>query len=220
MNIDEFNNKQVEDFHNDKIDFSLIVPSKEIKLHQSFYDISIYPCLQNIDCNILKEELKETSFWEDWPEYELSEKGKWKIIPLITFGKQRNVENFPKSIKMLEKIGNIVNAGFSKFSAKTKLTLHKGWGELSNNVLRCHLGIDVPENCFLYVIDPYGNYKMKQENDKWIVFDDSLYHSAINHSDFDRIVFILDIKRPDYLHKGVSDVKNTEELNEFLKNNF
>ena len=224
MSIADINNKQVEDFEKGKIEFLLCnptkngFPTKEIKLHQAFYDTSIYPCLKNINYNILKEELFGKNLWEDWPEYELSEKGKWKIIPLITFGKYINSERFPKSTEMLKEIPNIVNAGFSKFNGKTKLKLHKGWGQLSNNVLRCHLGIDVPDGCFLYVIDPYGNYKMQQKNNKWIVFDDSLYHSAINESEKERIVFIVDIKRPDYLHKGVSDVSDTEELNEFIKN--
>lgn len=197
---------------------------KPIKIHQAFYDpLTIYPEFKNINYDIIKQELndynKNINDWQDWPEYNLwNKEGEWKIIPIYSFNSLTNKSKyFPNTINMLNNINGIVNIGFSKFKPNTKLTLHKGWGKLSNNVLRCHLGIDVPEKCYLYVMDPYGNHRIQQENKKWIVFDDSLYHSAENKSNKDRIVLIIDIKRPDYLHKGISDIEDTEELQAFIE---
>ena len=198
--------------------------TRQIKIHQAFYDpFTMYPELADINYEIVKKELDDyddmIKIWQDWPEYNLWNKGgDWKIIPIYSFGSVTDKSKyFPKTINMLANVNNIVNVGFSKFAPGTKLTMHKGWGNLSNNVLRCHFGISVPEKCYLYVLDPYGNHKMQQANKKWIVFDDSLFHSAENQSDKDRIVLIIDIKRPEYLHRGISDINDTEELKAFIQ---
>jgi aspartyl/asparaginyl beta-hydroxylase (cupin superfamily) len=53
---------------------------------------------------------------------------------------------------------------------------------------------------------------------KWIIFDDSLYHSASNEDVTDeRIILLLDIKRPNNISKGTSDVNYSNELNDFIK---
>lgn len=212
-------------FTNNQIEFTLINNDdlkQPIQLHQAFYDpFTIYPEFKNINYDIILEELndynKMIKEWQDWPEYNLWNKGEWKIIPIFSFESLTNKsQHFPRTLNMFKDF-EVVNIGFSKFAPDTKLTMHKGWGNLANNVLRCHLGINVPNDCYLYVIDPYGNHKMQQENKKWIVFDDSLYHSAENKSNKERTVLILDIKRPKYLHTGVSDIQDTEELKAFIE---
>ena len=54
------------------------------------------------------------------------------------------------------------------------------------------------------------------KENKIIVFDDSKMHYAENNGDSDRIILILDIERPDFVKKGISDIENTNELNEFI----
>lgn len=226
MNTKEYNEKIVELFDKDKLEFHLTTSTeslKNIKIHQGFYDLSIFPNLSNINTNIIKEELNSiiNKEWKDWPEHDLWKRPNfstsWKVIPLMTFGEWSKFSDYFPKTKGLFQNFEVINIGFSKLGPKTKLKLHKGWGNLSNNILRCHLGIDVPEECYLYVMDPYGNHYQKQENNKMIIFDDSLYHSANNNSNKDRIVMIIDLKRPEYLHKGISDVEDTTELTNFVK---
>lgn len=51
----------------------------------------------------------------------------------------------------------------------------------------------------------------------WLILDDSKVHYANNTSDFDRIVLIIDIERPEHIKTGISQVGDTKELNEIIK---
>lgn len=219
--VDKFSKKQIE-FKN------IETPNKNINKYQSFYDISVFPELSNINYDVIKNELTNylatnTDKWIDWPEYDLwknkNSSYSWKIIPLMSFGNWSEFKTilFPKTIEQLININGLVSVGFSKLGPGTTLTLHKGWGKLSNNVLRCHLGLIVPENkCEIFVMG-YSNDKMYQKEGKWVIFDDSLFHSASNDdNEKDRIVLILDIKRPDNIPKGESDIDDSDELNNFV----
>jgi aspartyl/asparaginyl beta-hydroxylase (cupin superfamily) len=97
----------------------------------------------------------------------------------------------------------------------TVLTPHKGWGNHSNYVLRCHYGLIVSKEggCTVSV----NGQTRSHRNDEWIVFDDSLTHSARNDSDTDRIVLIVDILRPKHVQMGTSMVKDTQELIQVVK---
>lgn len=219
----------VEKFKKNQLKFNTIDnPSKVIIKNQTFYDTTIFPNLSNINYNIVKNEFsdylnKSNNNWIDWPEYNLwkneNSNSSWKVIPLMSFGKwsEKYTKLFPKTAEQLRTIKGLVTAGFSKLGPKTKLTLHKGWGNLSNNVLRCHLGLSVPDNkCKVYVLG-ISNDVMIQKEGKWIIFDDSLYHSASNDDDIkDRIILLLDIERPEHIEKGVSDIENSYELNNFV----
>ena len=224
-----FNAKLVEKFAKKQIKFNIFKkPNKIISKYQTFYDTSIYPELTNIDYSIVKDELlnyinQPDNNWIEWPEYDLwknnNPSSSWKIIPLMSFSKwsDKNTKKFPKTTTKLKKIKGLVSAGFSKLGPNTTLALHKGWGNLSNNILRCHLGLIVPElKCKVFVMGA-SNDSMYQEESKWIIFDDSLYHSASNEDNSkDRIILLLDIERPSYIEKGISDIDNSPELNNFI----
>lgn len=235
QNLDSFkenlinNLELVEKFDKKEIKFNLIVqPSEEIIKYKTFYNVSIFPELSNIKYDVVKKELMDylnqtNNKWIEWPEYNLWKNkntfSSWKVLPLMAFSKwsTKNTKIFPKTTEQLKKINGLVSAGFSKLGPGTTLTLHKGWGNLSNNVLRCHLGLVVPENkCKVYVLGNV-NDEMIQKEGKWIVFDDSLYHSASNEDDKnERIILLIDIKRPENISKGESDIENSEELNNFV----
>ena len=55
-------------------------------------------------------------------------------------------------------------------------------------VLRCHLGLSVPPDCYLQV----GDFKKTWEDGKTLVFDDTYIHSAANNSDQPRVILLLD----------------------------
>ncbi len=208
-------------------------PDLNIKPKQEFYDKSIFPELDLLNLSVIKEELikymNDSNKWTEWPEYELwkesNPNSSWKVIPIIAFGKpsDKNISIFTKTVNELKKIPNLVTAGFSKLGPGTKLSYHKGWAKLSNNVLRCHLGLIVPKNKCKIMVTQDNNYPdltniktMIQKKNKWIIFDDSLYHSASNDSESDRIVMILDIKRPVQVAPGTSNIYYSEELDNFM----
>lgn len=221
------NEKLVNLFFKDQLKFNLVEPTDDIYQNKTFYKPEIYPELNNIDYNKVKLELekyiKDNDDWKDWPEYELwknkNETFEWKVIPLMCFGKwsDKYTKLFPETVSEIKNIPELVSVGFSKFGPKTRLELHKGWANLSNNCLRCHLGLKIPEDkCNIYVVGKTYD-KMIQKEGKWIIFDDSLYHSADNNSNEERIILILDIKRPNNIYKGTSDVQESTELINFVK---
>ena len=189
-------------------------------LNQRFYDYKkVYPELEILKDNRNKiiEEVENINKlkWDDWPEKDLyKDDMSWKVFPFYGFNIwiTHNCDMCPEITKIIKKIPNLRTASLSKFKSKTKLKPHKGYANLSNDILRCHYGIKVPDLCYIYV----ENDKQQMKNNEIIVFDDSKTHYAENLGDDDRIVLILDINRPDYIKKGESDYIDNGELNSFI----
>lgn len=203
------------------------------KIDKCFYTLEeTFPALESFVKNdsfeLILKDTNNVDIWKDWPEYNLwdfynNPKSKWTVFPFKAFGKwhDRNIKLCPNIYRLLEKLGgNLINASLSKLGSNTKLIPHKGWGYLSNNVLRCHLGIIIPNDAFIYCKDDKDlEYQIRQQKaQQWIIFDDSKTHFADNKDlTNDRIVLILDLKRPSNIKKGNSCIKDTSELNEFLR---
>jgi beta-hydroxylase len=180
--------------------------------------------------------------WTDWPEKSLyANRGEWKIFPFYAFNVWvlDNCDKCPTITKFLKSIPGLKIALLSKLSAGMKLTPHKGWGNHSNGVLRCHYGIRIPDSpllstripdstllstripdstmgCYISVKDDIEIKKFHLEGE-WICFDDSKEHYAENPTNEDRIVLILDIERPSHIKRGISDVGDSRELIEIVK---
>ena len=205
--------------------------------------------IELIKKKILNETINvSTKNWVDWPEKSLySNRGKWEIYPFYAFGiwVNKNCNECPTIYKYLQSIRGLKLATLSRLSPKMKLNPHKGWGKHSNNVIRCHYGIVIPEGCYISVSDSETpqlfnsntNLKLsKYPNDiidinintkkkewiqfhrqfEWLIFDDSKTHYAENMSDKERIVLIIDIERPFNIKKGISKVGSTEELEKII----
>ena len=203
--------------------FFIIIRLKRDK----FYNKSIYPVLNTVNNYDIVNEVTNNlnNNWMDWPETHLYRdfkiNGNWKIIPFFGFNTwcHFNCNQFPQITKFLQNIENLKIALLSKIGPKMKLNAHYGWGDHSNNVLRCHYGIILPTNY-------YESYIAVEENDKieiqyhklhdWIVFDDSKLHYAVNDSDTDRIILIIDLERPSHVKKGTSSSQDTKELLEVI----
>ena len=83
----------------------------------------------------------------------------------------------------------IETAGFSILSPGTIINPHEGF---SSDVLRCHLGIKVPEgDCCLKV----GGMIRKWKEGESFIFDDTIEHEAWNRTKDDRIVLLMDLNR-------------------------
>lgn len=198
--------------------------SENQQIDNFFYDVNdVCPSLNNItphSAQILNETLKVMdSKWYDWPELELYQRqGKWKIFPFFAFGiwEMENCNKCPAIYNFLKQIPNLKLATLSKLTAGMKLKPHRGWGNHSNNVIRCHYGLVVPQNCYISVIDDKNEKIMYHNKFKWLLFDDSKIHYAENKSNHDRIVLIIDVERPSHIKKGTSQVGDSKELLEVI----
>ena len=152
---------------------------------------------------------KDPKIWHEWIQNQLS------VIPLYFFGKwsSKGKALFPKTSAIIEKIPNIRTVAFSKLKPNSQIQPHIGWGDLANSILRCHYGVDVPENCGC-VCD---NWVVLHKTKEWLIFDDSKMHSSYNFSNKDRIIIIIDMERPSHIPKGVSKVAYKKEVLDFIE---
>jgi aspartyl/asparaginyl beta-hydroxylase (cupin superfamily) len=170
--------------------------------------------------------------WTPWPEVKLyqavDQNGVWKVIPLMhTFpawdaDKSRfiesNCEQCPRTMALLQQLPGLRTVLFSRLGPKTRLSKHQGWADLANYVLRCHLPLTMPdEKTFPDSAGMWveGEVRFHKQRD-FVVFDDSKFHKAFNASDFDRIVLIFDLMRPDSIPKGLATGGHTEQLDQFI----
>jgi beta-hydroxylase len=203
----------------------IVLFSNDIKLPPNskltFFDPTLFPVLKSIHIyrpSIIEEVqfvLNDPKNWEYWPEknlYDGTPNSDWKIFPYYAFGiwVNDNCSKTPILTKFIKSIPNLKLATLSKLSPGMKLVPHRGWGNHSNNVLRCHYGLFIPGNNSCYV--RVRNEIQYHENDKWLVFDDSKTHMAENASSEQRVVLIIDITRPKNVPKGTSLVGDTKEL--------
>lgn len=133
--------------------------------------------------------LEESQFL-DWPERRYYDEG-WKVFGLYARGikLEINCERCPETTKIVEDVPALDTAGFSLLKPKTHITPHKG---KADGLLRCHLGLIIPEQCGIRVGEEHGTW----EEGRALVFDDSLKHEAWNHSQSDRVVLLLDFSAP------------------------
>jgi len=213
---------------------ALSVKLDRYKLNQPFYDYRlIYPQLgwiHNQNHKNIHTEMKQLldTHWMEWPEKELYNHnnldGSWTIIPLYGFGIwcKQFMNILPSLYDFLKKMKGLKVAVISKLKPFSKLNPHQGWGFHSNKVLRCHYGIVLPykrTDSYICVMEDFDSVdksiQYHKQND-WIVFDDSKVHYAVNDSNEERIVLIVDLERPSLVEKGNAQNNSTEELLEFV----
>lgn len=206
--------------------------NKSLKqLNKKFYKVKdVSPDLDNIYNNLdgIKAEVDEIikNKWISWPEkYLYAAEGDWNIFPFYAFGIwiNDNCEKCPNICKFLKSIPGLKLATLSRMTPGMKLAPHEGWASHSNNVIRCHFGIVVPDGCYISVkeidiYDPHDKEKIKyHKENEWLIFDDAKTHYAHNTSNYDRVVLIIDVERPKNIKKGKSKVGDSRELLEVVK---
>jgi len=215
--------------------FYMNIQCKNRERSDRFYDTrTIFPDLvqrvlyQNVMNELNRSRaLSVSNAWIPWPEPLANSKDNWKTIPLYGFGKWSKQSNhFPRlKAALASLLPEMKLATFSRLCPGTRLQPHHGWASHSNHVLRSHLLLTVPRNrgtCRLYVQDDNENpqYFTYQTCGEWITFDDSKEHWACNDDDKDdRIVLIIDMKRPPHIPKGMSTSPDSSELHDFIRIN-
>ncbi|GAB9464670.1 Aspartate beta-hydroxylase domain-containing protein 2 [Globisporangium polare] len=202
----------------------------------NYYDYKeLYPQLEVLRDNfdVIVEEMKavhQSSTWPFWPEKHYAEgDNEWRVFPFCytfpAFDASKTAwvpptcAMCPRTVDILKGIPGIRTALFSKLGPGTTLTAHRGWADLSNHILRCHLGLVVPTfeggepSCSMVV----GGQKAAHGEREVLVFDDSKLHFAYNrHDEQTRVVLIVDLYRPDHLPRGRAKGGHSDELDEFI----
>ncbi len=126
-----------------------------------------------------------------WPDRALYGQG-WEVFGLYAYRRRidRNCELCPETARLVEQVPGLTTAGFSSLTPGTHIRPHVGY---TNAVLRCHLGLIVPEGCRIRV----GSETREWTEGKCLVFDDTQMHEVWHHGDRPRVVLILDFLRPD-----------------------
>jgi len=122
------------------------------------------------------------STWISWPII-------YDGIPL-----HNNCKHCPKTFSFLSNIEGIRVAAFNKMLPKTTLGIHVDPETgLSSKRIAYNLGLDVPDECHLYM----KNNKIKVKNGESVTFDSTFPHFADNKSEHDRTILYLDVSLTD-----------------------
>ncbi|MGP1375394.1 MAG: aspartyl/asparaginyl beta-hydroxylase domain-containing protein [Almyronema sp.] len=118
----------------------------------------------------------------------------WKTYYFCAFGfvATQNCQQCPETWQMLQKIPGLKVAFFSILAPGKHILEHRG---KHKGLIRYHLGLIVPEpqsECGIRV----GNQVAHWQEGQSLIFDDTYYHEAWNHTDGYRVVLFLDIARP------------------------
>lgn len=119
---------------------------------------------------------------------------RWKTFFLYGYGYRmdRNCRQCPETTRLVESIPGMFTAFFSVLAPGKVIPLHRG---PYKGVLRCHLGLLVPQpadRCWIEV----GGERATWAEGKCLVFDDTWKHQVENGTDGTRVVLFLDVLRP------------------------
>ena len=138
-------------------------------------------------------------FNPDIKNQKVNNHGWWKTMPLMTWGVEfhKNICNFPATTEVLKQIPGLVSASFNLLDKNSQINQHIG---ATNACVRVHLGLRIPDNL------PDVGFKVKGISRSWeegkvLIFCDVFEHSGWNHSNRDRYILLLDVIKPEFLHR-------------------
>jgi beta-hydroxylase len=125
-----------------------------------------------------------------WPEREIYRES-WEVFALWGVGTRfdKNCRLCPAAAAAVEAVPGLTTASFARLGPKARILPHVGF---TNTVLRCHMGLVVPEGCAIQV----GSETRAWQEGQCLIFDDTVLHSAWNDSDQARVILSLDFVRP------------------------
>ena len=117
----------------------------------------------------------EIVYEDGWDVFGFYERGKeYPLPPSIC----------PRTRELIGAVPELVTAGFSKLARKSHIKPHAG----KKNLIRLHLGLIVPPGCRFRV----GDEVREWEENKCLVFDNTVEHEAWNDSEEDRVILLVD----------------------------
>jgi aspartyl/asparaginyl beta-hydroxylase (cupin superfamily) len=125
----------------------------------------------------------------------------WNTFNFFFYGKkfEENCERCPHTTAVLESLPRFErdHIMFSSLNPHTRIPPHVG---PMNGILRAHLGLVVPQGCYIRV----GSDERTWEEGKVLVFDDSFEHEVFNHSENVRIVLFMNFWHPCFSEQEIS----------------
>ncbi|MCW4629713.1 MULTISPECIES: aspartyl/asparaginyl beta-hydroxylase domain-containing protein [Marinomonas] len=112
----------------------------------------------------------------------------------------KNCRRCPKTTAILESIPNLTGGNLSILEPGANINPHQGD---TNAHVKVHIGLSIPKglpDCGFQVGDEIRGWK----EGELLLFCDAHRHTAWNHSDERRLVFIIDVIRPEFAHKKQS----------------
>lgn len=148
-----------------------------------------------------------------WPEGQIYE-GRWDTFGLYGFGMKQhaNAKRCPITTSLVEKIPGMVMAGFSRLAPGTHIKPHVGYGGWAQYVLRCHLGLIVPQGCEMRV----GPETRTWQEGKMTVFCDATEHEVWNRGTEERVVLLMDFRNPEFRWRFLNP-QITPDMQNFIK---
>lgn len=130
-------------------------------------------------------------FYTKWPEEFIYNDG-WNVFGLRLQGEDMLETHAlcPFISGFIKQYSSLIDTlGFSALNPGTVIYPHVGY---TDEVLRCHMGITVPEgDCCLRV----GEDLFKWKEGAAFVFDDTIEHEAWNKTDEKRVVMLMDLNK-------------------------
>jgi aspartyl/asparaginyl beta-hydroxylase (cupin superfamily) len=123
----------------------------------------------------------------------------WKTISITTWGieQYKNQKYFPITNALVKKYPQIVSASFNLLEPNSRILPHCGD---TNTIYRCHLGLEIPggkPHCGLTVRSETREW----QSGKWLIFMDAYMHEAFNLTDKNRLIFVVDVVRDEFIDK-------------------
>ena len=179
--------------------------------NKEFFELGNFKWIQSVEENY-PEIKKELEFLLEHPEKIpnlqnifkedefLCNKDKWKsfVLKIADHWIDDHVKLCPNTCKAIQLIPGSKTVFFSILKANEEIPIHRGY---YNGLLRYHLAVKVvdPKKCGIVVGDSQANW----EEGKSLVFDDTHFHYAWNHSDDFRVVLFVDFIRPLYFPMNI-----------------
>ncbi len=172
---------------------------------KTFFAPQQFDWTANLEANwrVIRKELDEILKYRDQlPNFQdisvdqarITQDDKWKTFFLYAFGlrSENNCARCPETSKLLEQVPGMTTAFFSILAPHKHIPEHRG---PYKGVLRCHLGLLVPEPktaCRIRV----GSDVAHWEEGKCLIFDDTFFHEVWNDTEGVRVVLFMDVIRP------------------------
>jgi beta-hydroxylase len=126
-------------------------------------------------------------------QHRIAPDDRWRIFALWGFGRCSELgrTTCPETAACLDRIPGLESAMFSILAPGKHIPRHRG---VTRALLRCHLGLVVPRSgtCEMDV----DGRRVRWREGEAFVFDDSRPHEVWNDTDEERVVLLLDVRRP------------------------
>lgn len=169
------------------------------------FDAALFPWTADLEAHwreiraeldaILQHRDKLPRFQDISPDQmRISPDDKWRTFVFYGFGypSERNCGLCPETAQVLRRIPGLESALFSILAPGKHVPSHHG---VSKGLIRCHLGLKVPRERERCVMD-VGPVTRSWEEGRALVFDDTYPHAVRNDTPQERVVLLVDFRRP------------------------